>query len=91
MKGDEIDTMARDFIPDDRIDAEIERLNNSEAVKLARREQRINYRKRQYLYQLRWFEKRGMELMENGVTMETLEAMMAETEADISPSHERIG
>ena len=69
--------MARDFIPDDRIDAEIERLNNSEAVKLARREQRINYRKRQYLYQLRWYEKRGLELMKNGVTMETLDILDA--------------
>lgn len=67
--------MAREIIPDERIDAEIERLNNSEAVKLARKEQRINYRKRQYMYQLRWYEKRGLQLMEQGVTMESLDLM----------------
>lgn len=59
-------------IPDDQLDAEIERLTNSEAVKLARLEQRIAYKKRQYLYQLRWYEKRGLNLMENGVTMDSL-------------------
>lgn len=70
--------MAREIIPDERVDAEIERLNNSEAVKLARKEQRINYRKRQYMYQLRWYEKRGLQLMEQGVTMESLDLMEEE-------------
>ena len=62
----------QNYIPDDQLDAEIERLTNSEAVKLARLEQRIAYKKRQYLYQLRWYEKRGLQLMENGVTMDSL-------------------
>ena len=62
----------QNYIPDDQLDAEIERLSNSEAVKLARMEQRISYKKRQYLYQLRWYEKRGLNLMENGVTMDSL-------------------
>lgn len=62
----------QNYIPDDQLDAEIERLTNSEAVKLARLEQRIAYKKRQYLYQLRWYEKRGLNLMENGVTMDSL-------------------
>ena len=67
--------MKREFTPDDQVEAEIERLNQSEAVKLARREQQIAYRKRQYMYQLRWLEKRGLQLMENGVTMESLDMM----------------
>lgn len=83
--------MKREFTPEELVDAEIERLNNSEAVKLARKEQRINYRKRQYMYQLRWYEKRGLELMKNGVTMDTLEQMLkdipeTEQEADIQTS-----
>ena len=65
----------KNYIPDDQLDAEIERLTNSDAVKLARLEQRIAYKKRQYLYQLRWYEKRGLQLMENGVTMESLDMM----------------
>ena len=65
----------KNYIPDDQLDAEIERLTHSDAVKLARLEQRIAYKKRQYLYQLRWYEKRGLQLMENGVTMESLDMM----------------
>ena len=80
--------MKREFTPEELVDAEIERLNNSEAVKLARKEQRINYRKRQYMYQLRWYEKRGLELMKNGVTMDTLEQMLKDIpeESDIQTS-----
>ena len=72
----------KNYIPDDQLDAEIERLTNSEAVKLARLEQRIAYKKRQYLYQLRWYEKRGLQLMENGVTMESLDMMDSSMEED---------
>lgn len=46
---------------------EIERLKDSEAVRLARVEQRYKYRQRQCL-QLRWLEKRGKELMAQGIT-----------------------
>ena len=41
------------FLTDEQVAQEIARLNQSEAVKLARLEQRIKYRKRQYLYTLR--------------------------------------
>lgn len=60
--------MAKDMLTDDEVELEIARLNESEAVKLARREQRYKYRRRQYLYQLRWYEKRGKELMAKGIT-----------------------
>ncbi len=74
--------MRREFVPEDRVEAEIERLNKSEAVKLARKEQQIAYRKRQYMYQLRWYEKRGLELMKRGVTMESLSLMESSIEED---------
>jgi len=69
--------MPREFLTDDEVEAEIERLTKSEAVKLARREQRIKYRRRQQLYTLRAFEKRGRQLMAEGVTMEALDILDA--------------
>lgn len=67
--------MAREFLTDERVEHEIERLTNSEAVKLARREQRIKYRRRQQLYTLRALEKRGKQLMAEGVTLEALDIL----------------
>jgi hypothetical protein len=74
--------MARDFLTDEQVDQEIERLNESPAVLLARQEQRIKYRRRQYLYQLRAFEKRGKQLMEQGITFEDLKRMDVEVGED---------
>ena len=64
--------MAKEFLTDEQVEAEIERLRVSPLVALARREQRIKYRRRQYLYQLRDLEKKGKALAEAGVTMEKL-------------------
>ena len=63
------------WLTDDEVEEEIERLNNSEAVALARREQRLKYRRRQHLYTLRALEKQGKALMEAGITREMLDAM----------------
>ncbi len=57
-------------------------MTKTEAVKLARREQRIKYRRRQQLYTLRVLEKRGKELMAQGVTMEALDILEASVDAD---------
>lgn len=65
------------FLTDEQVEAEIERLNASEAVALARREARLRYRRRQYLYQLRDLEKKGKALLESGITREVLDAMYA--------------
>ena len=62
-------------LTDEQVEAEIERLNASEAVALARHEQRLKYRRRQYLYQLRDYEKKGKALMEAGMTREVLNAL----------------
>lgn len=67
--------MAREFLTDEEVEAEIERLTKSDAVKLARREQRIKYRRRQQMYTLRAYEKRGKQLMAEGVTMEALDIL----------------
>lgn len=57
------------FLTDEQVEAEIARLTKTDAVKLARREQRVKYRRRQTLYTLRALEKRGKQLMAQGVTM----------------------
>ena len=53
-------------LSDEEVEREIERLNASEAVALARREERLRYRRRQYLYKLRDLEKRGFALLAAG-------------------------
>lgn len=68
--------MAREFLTDEQVEQEITRLRSSEAVKLARKEVSIKYRRRQQMYQLRNFEKRGMELMESGVNMDNIETVL---------------
>lgn len=65
--------MPREFLTDEEVGREIARLTATEAVRLARREQRIKYRRRQQLYSLRALEKRGLQLMAEGVTMEALD------------------
>lgn len=66
-------TMARTpDLTDGQVEMEIQRLNESPAVLLARQEQRLKYKKRQYLYTLRCLEKRGKQLMEQGITYEMM-------------------
>lgn len=62
-------------ITDEQVEIEIKRLRESEYVKLAKEEERIRYRRRQYLYGLRQYEKKGKELAESGITIELLRAM----------------
>lgn len=75
--------MARDIlITDEEVEREIERLNESPAVLLARQELRVKYRRRRYLYQLRSYEKRGKQLMEAGITYEDLKQMDVPVDMD---------
>lgn len=67
--------MPRKYTPEELIDAEIERLNNTEAVKLARKERSLQMKRRKYLADLRWLEKRGKQLMADGWTADTLELL----------------
>lgn len=61
---------------DEQVEMEIQSLRDSDNVKLAQREQRIKYKRRQYLYQLRYYEKRGKQLAELGATLENLEEFL---------------
>ena len=67
-------------LTDYEVEQEIERLKKSKHVKLARKEQRLKYKQRQYLYSLRNLEKRGIELERQGFTYETLDSLEKEME-----------
>jgi hypothetical protein len=75
MKGTREMAKEKWGLTDEEVEAEIARLNASEAVALARRELRLKYRRRQRLYQLRDLEKKGKALVEAGITREVLDAM----------------
>ena len=66
---------AKEFLTDEQVEQEIERLRQSPLVALARREQRIRYRRRQFLYQLRDLEKKGRALERAGINMEVLNSL----------------
>ena len=53
----------------EEVEKEIKKLNESELVKLARTKRRNDYRRRQYLYQLRNLEKEGKKLKDAGITI----------------------
>ena len=67
--------MAREIMTDEMVEEELLRLQKSPHVKLARREEAIRNRKRQSMYQLRMYEKKGKALEAQGITMEELEEM----------------
>lgn len=68
--------MAKDWLTDEQVELEIDRLKTSPMVQLARKEMHIKYKRRQALYQLRNLEKRGIQLAKQGLTMENIEAEM---------------
>lgn len=67
--------MGRKVTPAELVDAEIERLKNTDAVKLAKKERSLQMKRRNYLADLRWLEKRGKQLMADGWTADTLELL----------------
>ena len=72
----------REFITDEMVEEEIAKLQKSPYVKLARKEERIRYARRQYLYTLRMYEKKGKRLEADGITMEALESLAGGEEDD---------
>lgn len=72
------------YTPEELLDAEIERLKKTEAVKLAQKEQRLLNRKRKYLSDLRWLEKRGKKLLAEGWTIDTLELLFRDVPDDLT-------
>ena len=64
------------WLTDEEVEKEIEELKKSPHVKLARKELRLKYKRRQKLYELRNLEKRGKHLEVEGVTLENIENLM---------------
>ena len=74
--------MNKDFLTDEQVEKEIAKLLKSPHVKLAKKEERIRYKRRQYLYCLRNYEKKGKELAKSGITMEMLDNLGKESDGD---------
>lgn len=74
--------MAKEFLTDEAVEREIARLTETREVKLARREMRLKYKRRQQLYTLRALEKRGKELEASGITLDNIDEMMSIAELD---------
>lgn len=80
--------MARKTMTDYEVEQEIKRLKESPLVALGKQEQRLIYKRRQYMYQLRWLENRGRELQEMGITLENIEDQIKRTDAALGESEE---
>ena len=74
--AESVTAMANEILTDAQVDTEIERLNASRYVKLARKERNVRYARRRYLYDLRRLEQRGKQLAKEGYTLESLEALI---------------
>ena len=72
--------MARKVMTDIEVEQEIARLKQSPFVAIAKQDQRLIYKRRQLMYNLRWLENRGRELSELGVTMENIEEQIKRTD-----------
>lgn len=67
--------MGRKKVPAELVEEEIQRMNQLPEVQLARKERRLINRRRIELSRLKWLEKRGRELMDQGWPYDTLELM----------------
>ncbi len=74
--------MASEWLTDEEVEEEINKLQESEYVKLARKEVRLKYKRRQKLYSLRNLEKRGKHLAAEGITLETIEELILKNELE---------
>lgn len=74
--------MARDYMTDEQVAEEVERLKESDYVRLAQKEIRLKNKRRKWMYQLRWLEKRGKQLESQGITIENIDRMIADIPVD---------
>lgn len=68
--------MARNSKTDAQVEMEIIRLRDSDDVRLAEKELRLKNRRRLYMAQLKWLEKRGKELRSQGITFDNIKEKM---------------
>lgn len=66
--------MAR--LTDEQVEREIARLQRSEYVKLAKKEENIRYARRNYLSQLKAYERRGKELASAGIDSDNIRRVL---------------
>ena len=64
--------MCKDWLTDEQVEQEIAALSDSEYVRLARKEMRLHYKRRQALYALRNLDKRGRQLAAEGITYDNI-------------------
>lgn len=57
--------MSKKILTDEEVEEEIKELLNDEDVRLAKAEERIRNKRRQYLYKLKGYKKRGQEMRNN--------------------------
>lgn len=76
--------MPRDFLTDEQVEMEIDRLQHSEFAKLAQKEISIKLKRRKYMYTLRYQEKRGKQLANSGLTLDNIEERLGDIFDDIS-------
>lgn len=67
----------------EEIEQEIDRLKDSEFVRLYQKHNRLLNRRRTYMNQLRWEERKGRELAAKGFTLENIEEKLSEEEIDL--------
>lgn len=72
----------KEFFTDEMVEKEIAWLQKSPHVKLAKKEEAIRNKRRQYMYTLRCYEKKGKQLEADGITMEALEILAGGGEDD---------
>jgi hypothetical protein len=67
-------------LTDEEVEEEILRLQQSHYVRLGRKEEAIRNKRRQYMYTLRMYEKKGRQLEAEGITLDVLNEMGSEME-----------
>lgn len=63
-------------LTDEQVEREIARLQQSELVKLAKKEENIRYARRNYLNQLKGYERRGAQLAAAGIDRDNIKAVL---------------
>mgnify|MGYP007111744797 CR=1 FL=1 len=63
-------------LTDSEVESKIAQLKTSQAVKLAQKERSLQMRRRKYLYDLQWLERRGNELAAAGINFDNIESVL---------------
>jgi hypothetical protein len=81
--------MARARMTDMQVEAEIAKLQKSDFVKLAKKEENLKNRRRQQLCKLRSLELRGRQLASEGITLKNMKQELFIEDLDKEVANER--